>query len=82
MELRPIARVRSDFGSKFGVPRQSGLVPELTAVLEFEPEFRSPEAVRDWRNTAISGSSGSSPRMRTGAGVQRSVRRAWAETGG
>ena len=46
MELRPIARVHSDFGSKFGVPRQSGLVPELTAVLEFEPEFRSPEAVR------------------------------------
>ena len=46
MELRPIARVRTDFGSKFGVPRQSGLVPELTAVLEFEPEFRSPEAVR------------------------------------
>ena len=46
MELRPIARVHSDFGSKFGVPRQSGLVPELTAELEFEPEFRSPEAVR------------------------------------
>lgn len=46
MELRPIARVHSDFGSKFGVPRQSSLVPELTAELEFEPEFRSPEAVR------------------------------------
>ena len=46
MDLRPIARVHTDFGSKFGVPRQSGLVPELTAVLEFEPEFRSPEAVR------------------------------------
>ncbi len=46
MELRPIARVHSDFAGKFGVPRQSGLVPELTAVLEFEPEFRSPEAVR------------------------------------
>ena len=46
MELRPIARVHTDFGSKFGVPRQSGLVPELAAVLEFEPGFRSPEAVR------------------------------------
>ncbi len=46
MELRPLARVHSDFAGKFGVPRQSGLVPELTAVLEFEPEFRSPEAVR------------------------------------
>ena len=46
MQLRPIAHVHTDFGGKFGVPRQSGLVPELTAVLEFEPEFRSPEAVR------------------------------------
>ena len=46
MELRPIARVFSDFGGKFGVPRQSGLVPELTAVLEFLPEFRQPEALR------------------------------------
>ncbi len=46
MELRPIAYVHSDFGGKFGVPRQSGLVPELTAVLEFLPEFRSQEAVR------------------------------------
>ena len=47
MEIRPIARVHSDFGEKFGIPRQSGLVPELTAVLEFLPEFRSPEAVRE-----------------------------------
>lgn len=46
MELRPIARVHTDFRGKFGIPRQSGLVPELTAVLEFLPEFRSPEAVR------------------------------------
>jgi tRNA-Thr(GGU) m(6)t(6)A37 methyltransferase TsaA len=46
MELRPIAFVHTDFAGKFGIPRQSGLVPELTAVLEFLPEFRSPEAVR------------------------------------
>jgi tRNA-Thr(GGU) m(6)t(6)A37 methyltransferase TsaA len=46
MELRPIALVHTDFAGKFGIPRQSGLVPELTAVLEFLPEFRSPEAVR------------------------------------
>ncbi len=46
MELRPVARVHTDFAGKFGIPRQSGLVPELTAVLEFLPEFRSPEAVR------------------------------------
>lgn len=46
MELKPVARVHTDFAGKFGIPRQSGLVPELTAVLEFLPEFRSPEAVR------------------------------------
>ena len=46
MELKPVARVHTDFAGKFGIPRQSGLVPELTAVLEFKPEFRSPEAVR------------------------------------
>jgi tRNA-Thr(GGU) m(6)t(6)A37 methyltransferase TsaA len=44
--LRPVARIRSDFPSKFGIPRQSGLVPELRADVVFEPEFRSPDALR------------------------------------
>ena len=44
--MRPIAHIRTDFQSKFGVPRQSGLVPELTARVVFEPEFRSADAVR------------------------------------
>ena len=44
--MRPIARISTDFQSKFGVPRQSGLVPELTARVIFEPEFRSADAVR------------------------------------
>ena len=35
-EMRPIARIRSDFGSKFGVPRQSGLVDALEAAVVFE----------------------------------------------
>ncbi|MGO4956971.1 tRNA (N6-threonylcarbamoyladenosine(37)-N6)-methyltransferase TrmO [Luteococcus sp. Sow4_B9] len=43
---RTIARIRSDFPSKFGVPRQSGLVPELLARVVFEPAFRSVDAVR------------------------------------
>lgn len=43
--MRPIARIRSDFDEKFGVPRQSGLVPELAARVEFEPGFRVAEAV-------------------------------------
>lgn len=44
--MRPVAHIRTDFASKFGVPKQSGLVPELTARVIFEKEFRSPEAVR------------------------------------
>ena len=46
MELKVVARVRSPFGEKFGVPRQSGLVPEIRSELVFEPEFRSPQCVR------------------------------------
>ena len=45
-EMRTIARIQSDFGSKFGVPRQSGLVNSLTARVVFEPEYRCPEALR------------------------------------
>ena len=46
MDITPIAHVRSDFGSKFGIPRQSGIVPELVSYVVFEDEFRSPEALR------------------------------------
>lgn len=45
-EIKIIARIHSDFPDKFGVPRQSGLVPELRAEIVFEPPYRSPEAVR------------------------------------
>ncbi len=41
-----IARIRSDFPTKFGIPRQSGLVQELQATIVFEPEFRNPDALR------------------------------------
>lgn len=44
--LRVIARIRSDFPEKFGIPRQSGLVKELKAAVIFEPEYRREEAVR------------------------------------
>lgn len=42
----PIAHIRSDFSSKFGVPRQAGLVEELRAVIVFETPYRVPEALR------------------------------------
>lgn len=44
--IRTIAHMRSDFGSKFGIPRQSGLVSSLTSTIVFEPEFRNPDALR------------------------------------
>ena len=46
MELTVIARIHTDFPRKFGLPRQSGLVPELKGVVRFEEGFRSPDAVR------------------------------------
>ena len=44
--MRPIARIHSDFSTKFGVPRQSGLVDSLEATVVFEPEFRNSDALR------------------------------------
>ena len=44
--MRHVARIRSDFPEKFGIPRQSGVVPELEAQIVFEPEFRTMDAVR------------------------------------
>ena len=44
--MRPIAHIHSDFATKFGIPRQSGVVGSLQAEIIFEPEFRSRDAVR------------------------------------
>ncbi len=41
-----IARIETDFPTKFGIPRQSGLVEGLRGRIVFEPEYRSPDAVR------------------------------------
>ena len=41
-----IAKIRTDFHSKFGIPRQSGLVEELKGTIIFEPPYRNPDAVR------------------------------------
>lgn len=45
-EIKTIAHIRSDFPTKFGIPRQSGLVDELSAQIVFEPEYRNPDALR------------------------------------
>lgn len=46
MEMKPIARFHSPFNSKFGIPKQAGLVDELEGQIVFEPEFRNPDALR------------------------------------
>ena len=67
--LRPIAHVHSEFPGKFGIPRQSGVVPELRSELIFTPEFRNPDALRgiegfDRRALAAIRASACSPRAR------------------
>lgn len=44
--MQIIARIKSDFPTKFGIPRQSGLVKELQATIVMEPEFRNPDMLR------------------------------------
>lgn len=44
--MKVIAHIRTDFPEKFGIPRQSGLVPDLKGRIVFEPEYRNPEAVK------------------------------------
>ena len=71
MDMRPIAHIKSDFSEKFGIPRQSGLVEELTASVVFEPEYRDPSALRGlegfshlWLIWEFSRSRGWSPTVR------------------
>ncbi|MBQ8284080.1 MAG: tRNA (N6-threonylcarbamoyladenosine(37)-N6)-methyltransferase TrmO [Clostridia bacterium] len=45
--LRPIAYIRSDFKEKFGIPRQSGRAPSLTAEIVFCPEYRNDDCLRE-----------------------------------
>ena len=46
VNIQVLARMHSDFATKFGIPRQSGLVEELRSTIVFEPEFRNPDALR------------------------------------
>ena len=79
MEFVPIAHVRSDFKEKFGIPRQSGLVPETLSRIVFDEGFRREEALRGiegfshlWIIWVFSANAGSRPIC-----ISR-----WAETGG
>lgn len=44
--MKIIARIYTEFDEKFGIPRQSGLVEETVGRIVFEPEYRTPEALR------------------------------------
>ena len=44
--MRIIAHIHTDFPTKFGIPRQSGIIESLHGTVVFEPEYRDPEAVR------------------------------------
>ena len=44
--LKVIAHIHTDFPTKFGIPRQSGLVPSLKSTLVFTPPYRNPDALR------------------------------------
>lgn len=46
VNIQVIARMHSDFATKFGIPRQSGLAQELRSTIVFEPEFRNADALR------------------------------------
>ena len=44
--MKVIARIHTEFPTKFGIPRQSGIIGSLRGTVVFEPEYRNPEAVR------------------------------------
>ena len=46
ISVHPIARMQSDFATKFGIPRQSGLVESLCSTIVFEPKYRNDDALR------------------------------------
>ena len=46
IEIKIIGRIRTDFPTKFGIPRQSGVVESLKGTIVFEPEYRNPDALR------------------------------------
>ena len=82
--IRPVAYIHTDFPTKFGIPRQSGLTGDLEAQIVFEPEFSSPEAVRgieEFSHLWLIWEFSENVR-KPGKGPQRSVRRDSVETHG
>ena len=79
MTLKVIAHIHTAFPTKFGIPRQSGLVEELRGEIVFTPEYRNPDACAGWRISVISGWCGSFPAQCGKAGLPPCARRAWRQ---
>ncbi len=81
--IEPIARIRTDFPGKFGVPRQAGIVEELEGIIEFEKEYADRETIRGieefshlWLIWGFSENEGWSPTVRPprlGGNVRKGV---------
>ncbi len=72
--MKTIAKIKTDFKEKFGIPRQSGLANGLVGRIVFEPEYRNPDALRGiegyshlwliWSFSRVDTSGGWSPTVR------------------
>lgn len=51
IEISPIASIKNGFSTKFGIPRQSGLVKDILSTIVFEPQYRNPDAIRGLEGT-------------------------------
>lgn len=75
--IEPVAIFHSPFSSKFGIPRQSGLVDELTGRIVLEPKFRDPNALRSLSDFdylwLIWGFSANEPKENQSINTQRST---------
>ena len=79
--MEVIAVIHTDFPTKFGLPRQSGLVEALHGLtLYLNRSTAIPTRCGAWRISPISGSSGSFPRQCGRTGPPRCGRRGWAAT--
>lgn len=63
IEIKPIGYIKTPFPSKFGIPRQSGILNSIEGIIVFEREFRDINAFRELEKSLISGLSGAFPIM-------------------
>ena len=84
LQINPVARIKSEFPTKFGIPRQAGLVEGLRGTVVFEPEYRNPDALRGIEGFPTCGWCGAFMPCggETGDGRPRCGRPGWGATSG